>query len=45
MIKGKIGAPYVSDPPQEEQCLFCVFDTDSTTINLIKKYNFIYQEK
>lgn len=39
------GDPYVSDPPQEEQGLFCVFDTDSTTINLIKKYNFIYQEK
>jgi mannan endo-1,4-beta-mannosidase len=33
------GNDYLGDPPCEEQGVNSVFDTDSSTINLVKKYN------
>ncbi|MDT8401466.1 MAG: cellulase family glycosylhydrolase [Bacteroidales bacterium] len=33
------GDDYLGDPPQEEQGLYSVFDSDTSTINLIEKYN------
>ncbi len=35
----KPGDPYSGDPPQEEQGLNSVYPTDTTTMNIIKKYN------
>ncbi len=35
----KMGAPFLGDPPQEEQGLNTVFDTDSATLTLIRQYN------
>jgi mannan endo-1,4-beta-mannosidase len=35
----KKGDEYLGDPPVEEQGLNSVFDTDTSTILLIKKYN------
>jgi mannan endo-1,4-beta-mannosidase len=37
--KWKKGDQFVGDPPQEEQGLNNVFDTDKTTLELIFKYN------
>jgi mannan endo-1,4-beta-mannosidase len=31
----KAGDSFVGDPPQEPQGLYCVFDTDATTIRVI----------
>jgi mannan endo-1,4-beta-mannosidase len=33
------GDPFLGDPPQEPQGLNSVFDTDTTTLNIIKKYS------
>lgn len=33
------GDDYLGDPPQEEQGLYSVFDSDTTTISLISDYN------
>ncbi len=34
----KPGDPFVGDPPQEAQGLYCVFDTDTSTLNVIRQY-------
>lgn len=41
-IYWKSGDPYAGDPPQEEQGLNSVYPSDSSTINIIKKYNEIF---
>ena len=35
----QVGDPYTGDPAQEQQGLNSVFDCDTTTLNIIKKYN------
>lgn len=35
----KMGLPYSADPPQEEQGLYGVFMTDTSTWDIIKEYN------
>ena len=35
----KEGDDYLCDPPHEPQGWYSVFDTDTTTINVIKKYS------
>jgi len=34
----KAGDAFVGDPPQEAQGLYCVFDSDASTIAIIREY-------
>jgi mannan endo-1,4-beta-mannosidase len=42
--KWKKGDPFLGDPPQEEQGLNSVFDTDYTTLKLIRQYNLKFKK-
>jgi mannan endo-1,4-beta-mannosidase len=39
------GDDYLSDPPHEPQGWYSVFDCDTTTIDIIKKYSKAITEK
>jgi len=43
-FKWRTGDPFLGDPPQEAQGLNSIFDVDTSTIAILKKYSYLMNQ-